>query len=54
MSAVNGSKQALQNIIVYARSLRNRPELLRGKPYQFNREELYDERENHWSKSKRG
>ncbi len=54
VSAVKDSRQALNNIIVYARSLRNRPDLLRGKPYKFNREELYKEREKRWFKPKRG
>jgi hypothetical protein len=54
VSAVKGSHQALNNIILYARSLRKRPELLRGKPYQFNREELYAEREKRWSKPRGG
>jgi arsenate reductase-like glutaredoxin family protein len=54
VSAVKSSKQALTNIIVYARSLRKRPELLQGKPSKFNREELYAERQNRWSKPKRG
>lgn len=54
VSTVQGSRQALKNIITYARSLRRRPELLRGKPYVFNREQLYEERQNRWSKPKRG
>lgn len=54
VSKVKGSKQALDNIIRYARSLRDRSKLLRGKPYTFEREELYDERENRWVKPKRG
>lgn len=54
VSKVKGSKQALDNIIRYARSLRKRPELLHGKPYRFEREELYEERENRWFKPKRG
>jgi hypothetical protein len=54
VSATKGSHQALTNIIVYARSLRKRPELLHGKPYQFNREELYSEREKRWSKPRGG
>ena len=54
VSAVQGSRQALNNIIVYARSLRKQPELLQGKPYVFNREQLYEERQNRLSKSKRG
>ncbi len=54
VSTVQGSRQALNNIIVYARSLRKRPELLQGKPYVFNREQLYEERQNRWSKPKKG
>jgi hypothetical protein len=54
VSTAKGSRQALNNIIVYARSLRKRPELLQGKPYVFNREQLYEERQNRWSKNKRG
>ena len=54
VSKVKGSRQALNNIIVYARSLRKRPELLQGKPYVFNREQLYEERQSRWSKPKRG
>lgn len=54
VSAGRDSRQALTNIIVYARSLRKRPELVGGKPYQFNREELYAEREKRWSKPKGG
>jgi hypothetical protein len=42
-SALRNSKQALNNIIVYARFLRKQPEHLRGKLYKFNREELYEE-----------
>lgn len=54
VSTIQGSRQALSNIIAYARSLRRRPELLQGKPYIFNREQLYEERQNRWSKPKRG
>ena len=54
VSPVQGSKQALNNIIAYARLLRKRPGSLQGKPYVFNREQLYEERQNRWSKSKRG
>jgi arsenate reductase-like glutaredoxin family protein len=54
VSTVQGSRQALNNIIVYARSLRKRPELLQGKPYVFNREQVYEERQNRWSERKRG
>ncbi len=54
VSKVKGSKQALNNIIRYARSLRERPEFLRGESYRFEREELYREREDRWFKPKRG
>ena len=54
ISTIQGSRQALNNIIGYARSLRKRPELLQGNPYVFNREQLYEERQNRWSKPKRG
>lgn len=54
VSPVQGSRQALNNIIVYARLLRKRPEFLEGKPYVFNREQLYEERQTRWSKSKGG
>lgn len=54
VSTVQGSSQALNNIIVYARSLRKRPELLQDEPYVFNREQLYEERQNRWSKPNRG
>ena len=49
VSAVKDSTEVLNKIITYARSLRNRPELLRGKPYRFDREELYAERMKRWS-----
>ncbi len=54
VSPVQGSRQALNNIIVYVRLLRKRPEFLEGKPYVFNREQLYEERQTRWSKSKGG
>ncbi len=54
VSPVQGSKQALNNIIAYARLLRRRPESLKGEPYVFNREQLYEERQNRWAKSRRG
>jgi tRNA A-37 threonylcarbamoyl transferase component Bud32 len=41
-------KKVLENIFVFARSLRERPELMQGKPYVFNRDEIYTERENRW------
>jgi len=44
------SKRAMDEIAAFARSLRDRPELMSGKPYQWNRAELYEERENRWFK----
>ena len=38
------SKQALSELIAFARSLRDRPELMEGEPYRWNRAELYEER----------
>jgi hypothetical protein len=48
------SKKALDEIIAYARSLRNRPEFVSGEPYKFNREEIYKEREDRWLKDDTG
>ena len=42
-------KQALDSILAYIESLRNRPEMMQGEPYKFNREEIYEERENRFS-----
>ncbi len=42
------SRKALDAMIHFARSLRERPEMMQGKPYQFNREEIYVERESRW------
>ncbi len=44
------SKKALDEIIAFARSLRERPELMEGEPYKFNREEIYAERESRWDR----
>ncbi len=44
------SREALERIVASARALRERPELLKGKPYQFNREEIYTERASRWRK----
>lgn len=41
---------ALQKMIAFARSLRERPEFQQGEPYKWNRQELYEERENRWFK----
>jgi len=47
---VRDSKKALDEIIAFARSLRDRPELMEGEPYKFNREEIYAERESRWDR----
>jgi hypothetical protein len=44
------SKKALDEIVAYARSLRDRPEFMSGEPYKFNRDEIYEERESRWFK----
>ncbi len=41
---------ALQKMIAFAHSLRERPEFQQGEPYKWNRQELYEERENRWFK----
>ncbi len=48
------SKKALDEIIAYVRSLRDRPEFMAGEPYKFNREEIYEERESRWIKDGKG
>lgn len=52
MPVVHDSHKALEKIFAYVESLRNRPEFMQGKPYKFNREELYEERESRWVKPK--
>ena len=47
---VRDSKKALDEIITFARSLRERPELMQGEPVRWNRQELYEERESRWFK----
>jgi len=47
---VRDSKKALDEIITFARSLRERPELMQGEPIRWNRQELYEERESRWFK----
>ena len=42
------SQQALAEIVAFARSLRQRSDLMEGEPYRWNRAELYAERENRW------
>ena len=52
--ALRSTRKALDEIIAEARSMRNRPDLMIGEPYQFNREEIYEERESRWFKADRG
>lgn len=42
------SQKALDEIVAFARALRERPEFRQGAPYQFDRAEIYAERENRW------
>ena len=49
---VHDSHQALEKIFSYVESLRKRSEFMQGKPYKFNRDELYAERESRLAKSK--
>jgi thiamine pyrophosphate-dependent acetolactate synthase large subunit-like protein len=51
---VRDSKKALDEIIAFARSLRERPELMQGEPVRWNRQELYEERESRWFKKDEG
>jgi hypothetical protein len=44
------SKKALDEIFSFVESLRQRPDFMQGKPYVFNRDEIYAERENRWIK----
>ncbi len=52
--SVRDSRKALDEIIAFARSLRERPELMQGEPLRWNRQELYKERENRWFKKQEG
>jgi hypothetical protein len=45
---LGNSHNALQESIAFALSLRERPFI--GEPYRWNREEIYEERENRWVK----
>jgi hypothetical protein len=54
LPVVRNSRQALDEIIAFARSLRNLPELMQGEPLRWKRQELYAERENRWFKSHQG
>ena len=47
---VHDSRKALEKIFAYVESLRKRPEFMQGKPYEFDRDELYEERESRWTK----
>ncbi len=44
-SAEQAREDALQNLAAFARALRERPEFSQGKPYRWDRQELYDDRE---------
>lgn len=48
------SRKALDAMTQFARSLRERPELMKGTPYQFIREEIYTEREDRWEVAAEG
>ena len=52
--AVCDSEKAWGEILAFVEAYRKKPELLHGKPYKFNREELYEERESRWFKPKEG
>ena len=49
---VRDSKKAWDEIVAFVETFRKNPELMHSKPYKFNREELYEERENRWYKPK--
>jgi hypothetical protein len=51
---VRDGKKALDEMIAFARSLREHPELMQGEPIRWNRQELYEERESRWSKKDEG
>ena len=42
------SKKALDEIFAFVETLKDRPEFMKGEPYKFNREEIYEERESRW------
>lgn len=48
--AIRDSRKAVEKIFAYVESLRKQPEFMQGKPYEFNRDELYEEREGRWIK----
>jgi hypothetical protein len=45
---VRASREALEQFLAYAESLRERPEMMQGEPVRWTREELYAEREARW------
>ena len=49
--AMKDSHRAIEETIAFARSLRQRPELMQKEPYHWNRKELYDQRESRWTRS---
>ncbi|PJH74460.1 MAG: hypothetical protein CO064_11930 [Anaerolineae bacterium CG_4_9_14_0_8_um_filter_58_9] len=51
---VRDSKRALDEIIAFARSLREHSELMQGEPIRWNRQELYEERESRWFEKDEG
>jgi hypothetical protein len=53
ISAVKDSQKALDEIFEFVESLRNRPEIAQHEPYQWNRAELYEEREGRWLRDKK-
>jgi len=52
-SVLLDSRQALAEIFALAEALSTRPELQQGEPLRWKRDELYEERENHWAHSVR-
>jgi hypothetical protein len=49
--ATQQREKALESMVAFARSLRERPEFQQGEPYKWNRQEQYEERESRWFKS---
>jgi hypothetical protein len=49
--ATQDSRRAIEETVAFARSLRQRPELMQGEPYRWNRQELYEEREGRWTRA---
>jgi hypothetical protein len=52
VAAITDGQEALKRLIAHARSLRERPETSQGTPHRFNREELYEDREERWTRPK--